>query len=167
MVLRGPRRPGDTLPPPQVTQASSTLVTMETIALRGCSPLVSVTTMSSPKSQKSCLKWGGGGKWSQPGDPGVPDPQKGPRHPGHLPKGTQRSRRPYRKGPRAQQTLQKGPKHPADPLNGTQLPGKSYRKYSSIHKTLQNGPRHPGDATEGTYTPRRCHRRDPRTRETL
>lgn len=39
------------------------MVTMETMALSGCSPLGSVTTRSSPKSQKSCLR--GGGRGSQ------------------------------------------------------------------------------------------------------
>lgn len=97
MVLRGPRRPGDTLPPPQVTQASSTLVTMETIALRGCSPLVSVTTMSSPKSQKSCLKWGGGGG-------GEMVSARGPRCP-RPPKGSQASRAPPKRDPEVQETL--------------------------------------------------------------
>lgn len=37
-------------------QHRQTLVIMDIMALRGCSPLVSYTTMSSPKSQKSCLQ---------------------------------------------------------------------------------------------------------------
>lgn len=116
MVLRGPRRPGDTLPPPQVTQASSTLVTMETIALRGCSPLVSVTTMSSPKSQKSCLKWGGGG-----GGNG-------------LSQGTQVSQTPKRV-PGIQGTSQKGPRGPGDPIEKAHVPSRPYRRGPSIQQT--------------------------------
>lgn len=114
MVLRGPRRPGDTLPPPQVTQASSTLVTMETIALRGCSPLVSVTTMSSPKSQKSCLKWGGGGNG--------------------LSQGTQVSQTPKRV-PGIQGTSQKGPRGPGDPIEKAHVPSRPYRRGPSIQQT--------------------------------
>lgn len=113
MVLKRPRHPGDTLPPPQVTQASSTLVTMETIALRGCSPLVSVTTMSSPKSQKSCLKWGEGNGVSQ---------------------GTRVSRTPKRV-PDIQGTPQKGPRGPGDPVERAQVPGRPYRRGPSIQET--------------------------------
>ncbi|KAG9332398.1 hypothetical protein JZ751_014496 [Albula glossodonta] len=42
--------------PAHMPMRRHTFVTMETIALRGCSPLVSKTSMSSPKSQNSCLQ---------------------------------------------------------------------------------------------------------------